>query len=130
MTKITEFNNKSLKNFRADMAVVFAKYEKESGVKVALTKISFSADSATAKIEMTVAGGATKMEKDFALLSKYDSIAFTVGEPLMSMSIGECKIVGANTRATKYPYIVKEKSNGALYKMSASNLKDSCKSLA
>lgn len=121
MGKIATFDKKTLKMFRADMNKVFAKYEKESGVKVELKNISFSEDSATAKIAMTVKGGVSAADKkliaDFEYLGIFDKLSVKIGDSVRMPNGWEGTVLGANTRAHKYPYLVKRKSDGKTYKI-------------
>ena len=117
MKKIKEFNKTSLTQFRAEMAAVFAKFEKSSGVEVSMDSVRYSSNTLSFNAKAKLVGTKSAEAQALEMLTKFkENDVIRIGK------LGEVKLVGYKTKNRRYPFIVETVHTGKRYKLSDSQV--------
>lgn len=79
----------------------------------------FDRDGDYVSFKVELVAGRTKEEKALDIAFKRDQITRTKADV---PDMGECVLVGYNTRARKYPYLVRRVSDGKMFKLTTASV--------
>ncbi len=106
MSKITKFDKSALKALRADIDAALAAVGAEHGISLKAGNARFTNDTATFKLECTLlnSDGVAETKEMIALKSLYPQLV----NKSITLNRGQTgTIVGFNSRAHAYPFLVK-----------------------
>jgi hypothetical protein len=117
MRKIKQLDTQSLKALRLELDTVLEKFSKKSGVEIKTGGIRYTSNTATIKLEAKVAGSKSKDASALEFFTK-----FKENDQINIKQLGQVKVVGYNTKAKKYPYVVESIKNNKRYKLSENQI--------
>ena len=127
MSKIQSFNRPALKSLRVSLDAALAKVAAEHGISLSAGNISFTAETATIKVNAGVIGsGGVAVTKEAQAFDQYKNLVglgdLNVGDTIYIQG-DEYTIAGYKPRSKKAPVLVKSVKNGGSYKVSIQMVK-------
>jgi hypothetical protein len=129
--QMATISRSNISTIRADVEAALRTVYAKHGIDITVGRITFTANDFRCKITGVVRGAAgtsTAAPVDptaFALTRAAYQLGnnYKAGAKYHSTSLGKIEIVGYNSKAKKYPFIVKVVANGKKYKVSSSSAK-------
>jgi len=127
MSKIQSFNRPALKSLRVSLDAALAKVAAEHGISISAGNISFTAETATIKVNAGVIGsGGVAVTKEAQAFEQYKNLVglghLSVGDQV-TIQGKDYTIAGYKPRSKKAPVLVKSVKNGGSYKVSIQMVK-------
>ena len=127
MSKIQSFNRPALKSLRVSLDAALAKVAAEHGISISAGNISFTAETATIKLNAGVIGsGGVAVTKEAQAFDQYKNLvglgSLNVGDAI-SIQGADYTISGYKPRSKRSPVVVTKVSNGSSYKVSVDMVK-------
>jgi hypothetical protein len=127
MSKIQSFNRPALKSLRVSLDAALAKVAAEHGISISAGNISFTAETATIKVNAGVIGsGGVAVTKEAQAFDQYKNLVglghLNVGDQV-TIQGKDYTIAGYKPRSKKAPVLVKQVNNGGSYKVSIEMVK-------
>ena len=127
MSKIQSFNRPALKSRRVSLDAALAKVAAEHGISISAGNISFTAETATIKLNAGVIGsGGVAVTKEAQAFDQYKNLvglgSLNVGDAI-SIQGADYTISGYKPRSKRSPVVVTKVSNGSSYKVSVDMVK-------
>jgi hypothetical protein len=129
---ITKFDRSNLAILQADIEAALKAVGEKHGVKIGAGSGKFSATNFSLKVECFVAGAGTgdddasvRLDKFAEAFKRYQPLYFSdlTMEAVYQIGTAKYKIVGYNSRAREYPFLLKDQASGKVFKFPEDRVK-------